>query len=94
VPFMRHHVRCVHRLEGQVMSESRNLESWPAGLFSSVRACQPALPCILRVCAHDRDPAHPKAEGVCGLILLGCTEIGVLGIGTTGTPAVGGFSHA
>ena len=76
------------------MSESRNLESWPTGLFSPVRVCQPALPCILRVCAHDRDPAHPKAEGVGGLILLGFTEIGVLGIGATGTPAAGGFSHA
>lgn len=76
------------------MSESRNRESWPAGLFSSVLACQPALPCIVRMCAHDSDPAHPKAQGVGGLILLGGTENGVFGIGTTGTPVVSGFSHA
>ncbi len=76
------------------MSESGNPGSRPAGMLSSIHACQPALPCILRVCAHDRDPAHPKAEGVGGLILLGFTEIGVLGIGATGTPAAGGFSHA
>ena len=76
------------------MSESRNLESWPARLFSSVRVCPPALSSILNECAQDCDPAHPKAEGVGGLILLGCTEIGVLGFGTTGTPAVSGLSHA
>ncbi len=94
MPSMRHHVRCVHRLEGQVMSESRNPEAWSAELFSSMRARQSTRPCILKVCAYDRDPARPKVKGVSVFTFLGCAAIGVPGIGSARTPAVGGFSHA
>lgn len=76
------------------MSESGNPGSRPAGMLSSIHACQPALSSILNGCAQDRDPAHAKAERPGGLIFPGCAAAGVLGIGATGTPAAGGFSHA